>query len=711
LGLVAAFSLVALLVAASLLVYGATHSHSIYSGTRAAGADLGGKSRADAQATLEQRLSAYAQQPLTFTANGQTLQATPAQLGLTFDTQAMADNAYQFGRDSNLWTDSRHWLDALAGGHTVPVVVNVDSARFEAFFAQHAAGIAVAPRDATFGRDAAGRTTVDAGAPGVALDLNATLQTFEKRANSLSSAPVEIATISIPPAVSDAKLQGALKQVSQLVDEPLTLALDGSAWQIDSTALSSMLAVDTSQDEASVHIDRVRLRQYVATLEHDAFTPGVNASITNTGGTFTTTKAAPGHKLDIDASTDVAMAALQSDAREAQLVTMPVQPQVSDDAVNAALAQAQQLTSQDVTLTWDGGTQTIAAAKLANALRFDVNPGRNPVVKITWDTTEMEHNFALAANNVKVAPKDADLRWIDGVVQVKTPEVNGRELDVNASIDALTTALAGGTTQIAVLTKDVKPLATAAMAPTIQIRDQLAVGQTYYGDSAADRLFNVELAANRANGALVPPGGTFSFDAALGEVSYASGYRTGYGIVATDGNITTIPSVGGGICQVATTAFQAAFHAGMPVVERNWHFYWIPRYGVEPYGQQGLDATVDPDYGLDMQFKNTTNDWLAYKVILDGGYVRFELWGTNPGWDVQVDPTVVTNVVTADQSMHYENNDQLPAGTTVFVEHAEDGFDAAVHRVVRKDGQVIDDTTLNAHYEPAVNTTLIGTGG
>src|SRR6476620_12165620 len=74
LGLVAAFSVVALLVAASLLVYGATHSHSIYSGTRAAGAELGGQSQAEAQATLDQRLGAYAQQPMSFTANGQTLQ-------------------------------------------------------------------------------------------------------------------------------------------------------------------------------------------------------------------------------------------------------------------------------------------------------------------------------------------------------------------------------------------------------------------------------------------------------------------------------------------------------------------------------------------------------------------------------------------------------------------------------------------------------------
>ena len=49
----------------------------------------------------------------------------------------------------------------------------------------------------------------------------------------------------------------------------------------------------------------------------------------------------------------------------------------------------------------------------------------------------------------------------------------------------------------------------------------------------------------------------------------------------------------------------------MPIVERNWHLYWIDRYGQPPSGMTGLDATVDPDSGLDLKFKNTTDNWLA----------------------------------------------------------------------------------------------------
>jgi vancomycin resistance protein YoaR len=252
---------------------------------------------------------------------------------------------------------------------------------------------------------------------------------------------------------------------------------------------------------------------------------------------------------------------------------------------------------------------------------------------------------------------------------------------------------------------------TAESVGSVQIRDRLSESATYYGDSVSNRYHNVELATSRVNGAMIPPGGTFSFNQAVGPVTFDSGYRTGYGIVGTsNGSISTIPSVGGGICQVATTVFQSAFRAGMPIETRSWHLYWIPRYGQPPSGMKGLDATVDPDYGLDFTFKNPTDSWLALKSWTDGANTHFELWGTNQGWDVQIDQPVITNIRPASHEMVYEESDQLPTGQSTFVEHAEDGFDAAIRRVVKKDGQVIEERVFYSTYAPARNVTLVGTG-
>ena len=127
-------------------------------------------------------------------------------------------------------------------------------------------------------------------------------------------------------------------------------------------------------------------------------------------------------------------------------------------------------------------------------------------------------------------------------------------------------------------------------------------------------MFNVELAAQRINGVVIGPGDTFSFNDEVGEVSYRSGYKKGYGISQDGDDVVTIPSEGGGICQVATTLFQSVFWAGYPIVERNWHLYWIPRYGQRPRGLKGLDATIDQVYdqdgkllyAVDLRWRNNT---------------------------------------------------------------------------------------------------------
>src|SRR5947207_1158555 len=81
------------------------------------------------------------------------------------------------------------------------------------------------------------------------------------------------------------------------------------------------------------------------------------------------------------------------------------------------------------------------------------------------------------------------------------------------------------------------------------------------------------------------PPEVFSFNEAVGPTTLATGFRVGYGITSNGDRPQTVPSVGGGICQVATTVFQAAFWAGLPFVERHYHLYWISRYGVAPSGR------------------------------------------------------------------------------------------------------------------------------
>ena len=307
--------------------------------------------------------------------------------------------------------------------------------------------------------------------------------------------------------------------------------------------------------------------------------------------------------------------------------------------------------------------------------------------------------------------KNADLRYYDGTVKVGSPEQAGIAIDLEPSTGAVTNALQGSKRTAELVRKNVQPEVTAAMVSGVVIRDSLTSAEISFAGSVANRKYNVELAFSRLNGALIPPGGSFSFTGAVGVVDIQNGYKVGYGIVgASNGRVSTVPSVGGEICQVATTTFQSVFWAGMPIVERNWHFYWIPLYGQPPSGLTGLDATVDTDVGLDFKFKNTTPNWLAIVASADGSAVRVELKGTKTGWTVNVDDPVVTNRVSASTEIVKRETDQLPAGSNVLVEHAEDGFDVTIRRVVSDGGKMLDDVTLKSHYAPSANVTLVGTG-
>jgi vancomycin resistance protein YoaR len=147
----------------------------------------------------------------------------------------------------------------------------------------------------------------------------------------------------------------------------------------------------------------------------------------------------------------------------------------------------------------------------------------------------------------------------------------------------------------------------------------------------------------------------------------------------------------------------------MPITHRTWHLYWIPRYGNGTGGLTGLDATVDPEYGLDFNFANPTDQWLAVTAWADGQNLTVEVWGVHQGWTVEVDDPVITNVVTADQEVVRREESTLSPGQEVWVEHAQNGFNASIHRVVKDaQGNVIDDHTFESYYLPAQNVILVG---
>jgi hypothetical protein len=257
------------------------------------------------------------------------------------------------------------------------------------------------------------------------------------------------------------------------------------------------------------------------------------------------------------------------------------------------------------------------------------------------------------------------------------------------------------------------PTATTQPSPTplvydaARLKDKLGAATTSYAGSISERAWNVELAAKRLNGTKVAPGEVFSFNVAVGPTTLKAGFRIGYGITMSNDHPMTVPSEGGGICQVATTVFQAAYWAGLPFVERHYHLYWISRYGQPPSGKTGFDATVD-DPGVDLKFKNTTDDWIRLDSWVDGANIGFTIWGVDPGWEVETLGPKIYNVVKTSQAIVRQEDWTLPPGRELFVEHAEDGFTLSATRLVKLNGDLVDQYDFTNRYLPSRNVLLVG---
>jgi vancomycin resistance protein YoaR len=287
-------------------------------------------------------------------------------------------------------------------------------------------------------------------------------------------------------------------------------------------------------------------------------------------------------------------------------------------------------------------------------------------------------------------------------------------LERDEAVNAILTAFGTPAPTVKVTIKIVEPRFTAADRATIRIGDDvLAEAVTYYGGSSEPRRNNVERAAELENGWLIPPGGAFSYVDNVGRIDESNGFVTGYGIVATSGGgFTTAPVIGGGVCQVSTTIFQAVFWAGLPITERYQHPYYLRSYGEAPRGLPGLDAmvNVEEEWALDLKFTNPTDHWLALILVADGETLTAKIVGTDPGWEVQVAEPKITKIVRAEERMYYVDSPELPRGQELLVETAEDGFDVTVERTVVKNGAVIDTYAVSSSFAPARNTTLRGTG-
>jgi vancomycin resistance protein YoaR len=322
-----------------------------------------------------------------------------------------------------------------------------------------------------------------------------------------------------------------------------------------------------------------------------------------------------GHVLDRQAAASTIVRALASLKREP--VGLPVRvdrPKVTADDLTVAEAQVKTALSASLKLTLGTTRWNLRPARIARILLLPADGRRDLRVGGPGATNW----FKALARRVDKEPADADWAISSSGIRV-IPDRPGYMLDVPRSAAVVLRAAlvtAPELRQAKLVVERAEADRTTAEAKAMNISGLVASYQTFYGGEP-NRIHNVQLVSHLVDKHVIAPGETFSFNGTTGARTADKGFREAPVII--NGELQT--GLGGGICQVSTTVFNAAYEAGLPIVSRTNHALYISHY------PQGRDATVNyPD--LDLKFRNDTGHWLLVRTWVGSSSLTVALYGT-----------------------------------------------------------------------------------
>ncbi len=287
--------------------------------------------------------------------------------------------------------------------------------------------------------------------------------------------------------------------------------------------------------------------------------------------------------------------------------------------------------------------------------------------------------------DVKV--KNSKLKLVKGKFKA-TNSRNGRELQVEDTVaaikDALMENISGDSIEVAAVVEVTEPKYTKEQVS--KCKNVLGSYSTSFASSTAARANNVKTAANYINGTIVYPGKTFSTVKVIKDRTIENGYQ----MAPEYSSGKVVDGVGGGVCQVSTTLYNAVINAELEIVERS------PHSMVVAYVDVSRDAAISGDY-KDLKFKNNTDAPIYIAASADGGVLSFKIYGqeTRPenrkiSFESETIETIQPGAakITEDPSK--------PASYRAVTQSAHVGYKARLWKIVTVDGKETERIQINS---------------
>ncbi|MCK5460684.1 VanW family protein [Candidatus Gracilibacteria bacterium] len=266
---------------------------------------------------------------------------------------------------------------------------------------------------------------------------------------------------------------------------------------------------------------------------------------------------------------------------------------------------------------------------------------------------------------------------------------NGYEIEEAKLVELINEALHSGTKNVRVPAK--KVFSHIVVHPDLEkagIRDIVAIGESNFTGSSIARRQNILAGANKFNGIMLKKSERFSFNKILESVKEKDGFVKELVIKGKE----TKKELGGGVCQVSTTAFRAAFSGGFPISQRKNHSYAVPYY--KPFG---LDAAIYLG-ALDLRFKNDSPGNLLIQTFIEDDNLFFVFYGTSDDRRVSFEGPFISDYKKAPEAIVYESED-IPLGKMQEISDSHDGFRAEWIRKITKDNEETKESFVSS-YRP-----------
>lgn len=427
-----------------------------------------------------------------------------------------------------------------------------------------------------------------------------------------------------------------------------------------------------------ITVDKLKLAQAISDLASEAKQEAKNASLAYKDGQIQATAPIPAVEINQDKAIEVLPKKWLTDAEPLTLESTSENPVLAEKELEAGKTLANKIIAGNITLQVGNTATVLTPQQIADNTSFDASG------------TEFKAVFAPALQQVireqaaseLPKPRRAGFKIENNQVTI-IDSVTGKDIDGNDLSDKILEAVNSPTRSAELNIVNKESDFTTADAQKAGVKEVVFADKAVL-NADRERNINVAVAAKKINNTLVLPGETFSFGKEIGEISTAAGFTNGHAI--TNGRL--VNSVGGGVCQVATAAFNLGYQSGMKDDQHKPHSLYFSVY------KPGIDATIWYPH-VDIKWTNNTPYAVVLHMWVSKNVLHYQIWSTKY-WDVNVNvskPYDYSKPVTK----------YLGTSSGCVATKGYSGFKVNVSRVVSRNGKTALSNNFSWTYAPMNN--------